>query len=163
MRTTRCNISCQRSTSTLVLARSYRGLKLQMLRSVPQTRPLQPFWAECGCTFPSRRISCFRGECGSLSGYMWSAFSSARLTTASSVWRPIVDIVQDQPLTFCDARTIEPSDLVEADHVRKHYNGSNYYAKPNHKYRWHYLSRQRKEEVTLLKMFDSDPEVEAKC
>ncbi|KAK3167106.1 hypothetical protein OEA41_010231 [Lepraria neglecta] len=29
-------------------------------------------------------------------------------------------------------------------------------------YRWHYLNRQRKDEVTLLKMFDSDPEVEAK-
>ncbi|KAL2058644.1 hypothetical protein ABVK25_001372 [Lepraria finkii] len=79
-----------------------------------------------------------------------------------NIWRPIIDVVEDQPLTFCDARTVEPSDLVEADHVRKHYNGSNFYAKPSHRYRWHYLNRQRKDEVTLLKMFDSDPEVEAK-
>lgn len=71
--------------------------------------------------------------------------------------------MEDQPLALCDAQSIEPSDLVEADHVRKQYNGSNFYAKPSPKYRWYYLSRQRKEEVTLLKMFDSDPDIKAKC
>ena len=71
--------------------------------------------------------------------------------------------MEDQPLALCDARSIEPSDLVEADHVRKQYSGSNFYAKPSPRYRWHYLNRQRKEELTLLKMFDSDPDIKAKC
>ena len=79
----------------------------------------------------------------------------------NSIWRPIVDVVEDQPLALCDARTVEPFDLVEADHVRKHYNGANIYAKPSPRYRWYYLNRQRVDEVTLMKMFDSDPNVEA--
>ena len=33
------------------------------LRSISQTRPLQPFWVGCGCIFPNRRIFCFRVEC----------------------------------------------------------------------------------------------------
>ena len=81
--------------------------------------------------------------------------------TSYSIWRPIVNVVEDQPLALCDARTVEPIDLVEADHVRKHYNGANIYAKPSPRYRWYYLNRQRDDEVTLLKMFDSDPDVEA--
>ena len=75
--------------------------------------------------------------------------------TQYSLWRPIIDVVEDRPLALCDARTVGPSDLVEADHVRRHYSGANYYATPSHNYRWHYLNRQRRDEVTLLKMFDS--------
>ena len=82
--------------------------------------------------------------------------------TQYSLWRPIVDVIEDRPLALCDARTVEPSDLVEADHIRKHYSGANYYATPSHNYRWHYLNRQRRDEVTLLKMFDS-ANVEGKC
>ena len=85
------------------------------------------------------------------------------ILTNFSVWRPTIDVVEDQPLALCDARSVEPSDLVEADHVRKHYNGANLYAKSSRKYRWHYLNQQRRDEVTLLKMFDSDPDVAATC
>lgn len=82
--------------------------------------------------------------------------------TQCSLWRPIVSVVEDRPLALCDARTVELSDLVEADHVRKHYSGANYYARPSHNYRWCYLNRQRRDEVTLLKMFDS-ANVGGKC
>ena len=82
--------------------------------------------------------------------------------TTYSFWRPIVDVIEDRPLALCDARTVELSDLVEADHVRKHYSGANYYATPSDNYQWHYLNRQRRDEVTLLKMFDS-ADVEGKC
>lgn len=82
--------------------------------------------------------------------------------TVYSLWRPIIDVVEDRPLALCDARTVQVSDLVEADHVRKHYSGANYYARLSHNYRWHYLNRQRRDEVTLLKMFDS-ANVEGKC
>lgn len=80
-----------------------------------------------------------------------------------SIWRPIVDVVEDVPLALCDARTTTPEDMVETDHVRKHYLGAALYLMAREKYRWYYLHRQRKDEVTLLKMFDSDPDVEAKC
>ncbi|KAJ5081638.1 hypothetical protein NUU61_009902 [Penicillium alfredii] len=80
-----------------------------------------------------------------------------------NIWRPIADVVEDVPLALCDARTITLDDMLETDHVRKHYLGATMYAMAREKYRWYYLHRQRKDEVTLLKMFDSDPEVEGKC
>jgi hypothetical protein len=68
-----------------------------------------------------------------------------------------VDVIHDRPLAICDASTIKRSDLVEADHVRKHYSGTNYYALSSPHYRWYYLSHQTKDEVTLVKIFDSSP------
>jgi hypothetical protein len=72
-----------------------------------------------------------------------------------NLWRPLVDVVEERPLAICDMRSIDPNDLVEADHIRKQYNGTNYYAKPSNHYRWHYLRRQTCHEVTLIQMFDS--------
>ncbi len=72
-----------------------------------------------------------------------------------NLWRPIIDIVEDAPLAMCDLRTVHEHDLVEADHIRKQYNGSNYYARASPFYRWYYLKAQRSSEVTLIQMFDS--------
>ncbi|KAJ9650774.1 hypothetical protein H2198_009929 [Neophaeococcomyces mojaviensis] len=72
-----------------------------------------------------------------------------------NLWRPLCEVVEDRPLAMCDVQTVSPRDLVEADHVRKHYNGSNYYLKQNSNYKWYYLSRQTRKEVTLIQMFDS--------
>lgn len=77
------------------------------------------------------------------------------LLTATSLWRPIIDTVQDRPLVFCDQQTVRKDDLLEADHIRKHYSGSNYYALPSTHYSWYYLNEQTKDEVTLIQMFDS--------
>lgn len=78
-------------------------------------------------------------------------------------WRPLVDIVEDRPLALCDGSSIRPSDLVEADHIRKNYDGANYYAKKSKMYKWYYLNRQRKDEITLFKNFDSDASVTPCC
>lgn len=66
-------------------------------------------------------------------------------------------------MAFCDGSTVRDADLVETDHVRRHYIGSNLYAMFNADTRWHYLSRQSPDEVILMKMFDSDRKVKAKC
>ncbi|KAK4183193.1 hypothetical protein QBC35DRAFT_443802, partial [Podospora australis] len=34
-----------------------------------------------------------------------------------NTWRPLIPLVEDNPLAFCDARTVSPSDLVLADRV----------------------------------------------
>ena len=59
------------------------------------------------------------------------------------------------PLAICDARTVQQSDLVAADHVRKHYTGETYYVKQSPGFVWHYLSNQLPHEVLLFKNFDS--------
>ncbi|KAK3377157.1 hypothetical protein B0T24DRAFT_656821 [Lasiosphaeria ovina] len=72
-----------------------------------------------------------------------------------NAWRPLRGPVKQWPLAICDARTVQQSDLVAADHVRKHYTGETYYVKQSPGFVWHYLSNQLPYEVLLFKNFDS--------
>ncbi|KAF5512393.1 Aspirochlorine biosynthesis protein N [Colletotrichum aenigma] len=78
-----------------------------------------------------------------------------------NVWRPIGNSVQDYPLACCDSTSVLDEDLIECDHVRRKFKGSNLYAHHRDGQRWYYLGEQRPEEVLLIKMFDSDPSISA--
>ena len=80
-----------------------------------------------------------------------------------SVWRPLIDSVEDWPLAVCDGQTVNGSDLVETDHVRRQYSGSTLYLMRNPNQRFYYMSKQSKDEVLIFKNFDSQPEVKATC
>jgi len=54
-------------------------------------------------------------------------------------------------------------DLVEADHIRRHYTGSMMYLKYNPEQRFYYMSKQSKEDVLIFKNFDSSRDVKAIC
>ncbi|MCJ1424315.1 hypothetical protein MMC29_002202 [Sticta canariensis] len=79
-----------------------------------------------------------------------------------NVWRPLIDSVEDWPLAVCDGRTVDGSDLVETDHVRRQYSGSTLYMMHNSAQRFYYMSKQSKNEVLIFKNFDSKSDVEAK-
>jgi hypothetical protein len=81
----------------------------------------------------------------------------------NSVWRPLIDSVEDWPLALCDGGTVDRSDLVEADHIRRHYMGSTLYLMSNVKHRFYYLSKQSKDDVVIFKNFDSCSTVAASC
>lgn len=78
-----------------------------------------------------------------------------------SVWRPIENPVQDYPLACCDSTSVLDEDLVECDHVRRRFKGSNLYTHHREGHKWYYLGEQRPDEVLLIKMFDSDSSVSA--
>ncbi len=80
-----------------------------------------------------------------------------------SVWRPLIESVEDWPLAICDGSTVKQSDLVEADHIRRHYMGSTMYLMPEENQKFYYMSRQNKEDVLIFKNFDSSPDVRARC
>ena len=94
-----------------------------------------------------------------------------------NIWRPYGESpVENHPLALCDGSSVAEGDLVAADAVRKSYVGEAYYlvAPPPDAgdadagtgtggYRWFYVSRQRREEVLVFKMFDSDSSVKAGC
>lgn len=65
-------------------------------------------------------------------------------------------------MALCDGSTVQESDLIAADHVRRHYTGETLYVQQNKNHRWHYMNNQQKHEVFLFKNFDSD-DVQAKC
>jgi hypothetical protein len=73
-----------------------------------------------------------------------------------NVWKPICGPVQDAPLAVCDARTIQPSDLVLTDLRYKDRTGEVYSLRFSPLHRWFYFSNMQPDEAMLLKCFDSD-------
>lgn len=81
-----------------------------------------------------------------------------------NLWRPITEPVLDVPLALCDVRSVKQGELVET--VILHYTedsmeqpghaGGIYslYYNPDH--RWAYVPAMQKDEVLLLKCYDSD-------
>lgn len=72
-----------------------------------------------------------------------------------SVWRPLVDVVEDHPLALCDARSASLDDLIEVSFVDRGYIRHNYMAKYNPNFRLCYLSNMRSDETCIFKVFDS--------
>ena len=73
-----------------------------------------------------------------------------------NIWRPIRGPVETRPLVICEYACIDDQDLLAAE---RHYPdgriGGIYYLVHNPKQRWYYFPRMEREEVVLLKCFDS--------
>ncbi|MGE0253660.1 MAG: CmcJ/NvfI family oxidoreductase [Alphaproteobacteria bacterium] len=72
-----------------------------------------------------------------------------------SVWRPITGPVETAPLGVADSTTLTPSDLVAADLVYTDRTGEIYDIAWNAAQRWYYFPRMTRDEVMLLKTYDS--------
>ncbi|KAK8008067.1 hypothetical protein PG991_010618 [Apiospora marii] len=72
-----------------------------------------------------------------------------------NAWRPVKHAIEDWPLAVCDGRDVAEDDLLATDYVTLDFVGETYNVLFRDKYRWHYLSRQSPEEVTLIKISDS--------
>jgi hypothetical protein len=69
------------------------------------------------------------------------------------------------PLTLCDGSTVNKEDCVAVDLIEpaNDYIGETFCILPNKAFRWYFLSEHRPNEVTMLKIFDSDQKCLAKC
>jgi hypothetical protein len=74
----------------------------------------------------------------------------------------LINAVEDWPLAICDGSTVDPGDLVETDHVRRHYTGSTMYLKHNLSQKFCYMNRQSKDDVLIFKNFEPRKGVEGK-
>ncbi|KFY85181.1 hypothetical protein V500_08633 [Pseudogymnoascus sp. VKM F-4518 (FW-2643)] len=72
-----------------------------------------------------------------------------------NIWRPLIDVIEESPLAFCDSRTVSSADLVAADLVYPHHIGEKYDVLWGEDQRWYYLDKMRSDECVLIKMFDS--------
>jgi len=72
-----------------------------------------------------------------------------------NVWRPLVDPVEDYPLALCDARSIDPLDLIDSERRAPNHVGEIQLAVHDAAQRWYYFSAMRPPEVLLFKTFDS--------
>jgi hypothetical protein len=70
-------------------------------------------------------------------------------------WRPVGGQVLRTPLAVCDARTIDPADLIPSDLVYPDWTGETYAIAFNPRHRWYWYPHQTPSEATLLKIYDS--------
>lgn len=89
------------------------------------------------------------------------AAEAARLTAAGAriiqlnVWRPIRGPVERSPLTVADASSIRPVDLIATDQVFPDRVGEIYHLAYHPAQRWYYAPRMTRDEVLLIKGWDS--------
>jgi len=69
---------------------------------------------------------------------------------AVNLWKPLKGPLTDWPLAVCDARTVEESDLIATDIVRRTVFNENYQVYYNEKQEWWYLSEQRSDEIMVF-------------
>ncbi|KAN0121885.1 hypothetical protein V8E51_000211 [Hyaloscypha variabilis] len=71
-----------------------------------------------------------------------------------NVWRPLQKVTA-WPLALCDARSVNPADLVPKEQIGKEFTGESYLATFSERHRWVYLGGMERREVVVMKIFDS--------
>ena len=74
-----------------------------------------------------------------------------------NLWRPIRHPVLDAPLAVCDARSVDPANLVASDIFYADRQGEIYQAMHSAAHRWSYFPAMTRDEVLVFKQFDSAP------
>ena len=72
-----------------------------------------------------------------------------------NAWHSVRDRVDSFPLAVCDARSIEPDDLIATDLVYEDRVGEVFNLAHNPDHRWFYFPGMEQEQTILLKCFDS--------
>jgi hypothetical protein len=87
----------------------------------------------------------------------------ARRYVFVNVWRPLMGPVESTPLVLCDARSLDSRDVIAADHIYDAgRRGETYRVAFNPEQRWLYFPRMTKDEVVLIKCFDSETDGRAR-
>jgi len=72
-----------------------------------------------------------------------------------NVWRSIAGPVQQKPLTCCDASTLSTADLIATERRAEDRIGELQLVTWNPAHRWYYYPAMQRDEVLLIKTFDS--------
>lgn len=79
-----------------------------------------------------------------------------------NIWRPIRGPLQDMPLAICDASTVSPEQLVPSQLVYLNRFGETYSVIFHPEHRWFYVPEMERNEVLLLKCYDSETDGRAR-
>jgi len=91
---------------------------------------------------------------------LWPEEAEARLKkrfAIINVWRPIVGPLQQFPLALGDAASLAADDIIATDLIYPDRVGEIYSIAYNPAQRWFYFPEMSRDEVVLLKTYDSDP------
>jgi hypothetical protein len=73
-----------------------------------------------------------------------------------NVWRPIAGPLEEAPLALADARSLLPADLIASDLIYRDRVGEIYAVAYRPGQRWFYFPHMTRDEVVLIKCYDSD-------
>jgi hypothetical protein len=71
------------------------------------------------------------------------------------VWRPLRGPVLSSPLAICDARSVDPGDLIPAERHHKDRIGEIYQLAFNPRHHWNWFPRMQRNEALVFKCYDS--------
>lgn len=72
-----------------------------------------------------------------------------------NIWRPIAGPVERSPLAICEYGSIRDADLIAAERRYQDRIGGIYYLAYNPEQQWYYFPKMTRDEVVLLKCYDS--------
>ncbi|KUJ06622.1 uncharacterized protein LY89DRAFT_726492 [Mollisia scopiformis] len=75
-----------------------------------------------------------------------------------NVWRPLVPVVENAPLAFCDQRTVEFNSLLDCDKVHVDHVTEGIYLLHDTEQKWYWMSRQTSSDPVLFSSWDSTTE-----
>ncbi|KAK4244753.1 hypothetical protein C7999DRAFT_17032 [Corynascus novoguineensis] len=75
-----------------------------------------------------------------------------------NIWRPLVWPYHSHPLAVCDWRSTVMTDYALADHTTPVWEGESLQVHHNPAHQWWFAKRMDKDDVLLLKMYDSEAE-----
>lgn len=87
--------------------------------------------------------------------------SGARILQIN-VWRPIKGPVERSPLALADASSVAPDELIATDQIFPNRVGEIYSVAHAPSQRWYYASRMERDEVLLIKSWDSQDDGRAR-
>jgi len=73
-----------------------------------------------------------------------------------SVWRPLVDVVETDPLVCCDTRTVDDADLDVVQKIMDDAVEEGMYLKRQSKHQWYWKSSQTRNDVLVMNVWDSN-------
>lgn len=72
------------------------------------------------------------------------------------VWRPLVDVVETDPLVCCDVRTVQEDDLDIVQKVMDDTIEESMYLKRREGQQWYWMSDQTRDDVIIMTVWDSN-------
>lgn len=72
-----------------------------------------------------------------------------------NVWRPIVRVVQNEPLAYCDVRTVAEDDWEPVEKIQEDWIEEAMYLKHRPGHKWYWKSLQTRDEISAFTIWDS--------
>ena len=71
------------------------------------------------------------------------------------MWRPLVAIVENEPLAVCDTQTLKNSDWEVIEKILDEAVEESMYLKRRDRHAWYWMKEQTKDDVLVLSVWDS--------